>query len=62
MAFKRTNKYKGDNPRDLIGYRGSVYIAWVTEHHDAPETFLGIFCLWKDCKRAAHSVSNAGYN
>eukprot|EP00957_Ditylum_brightwellii_P118368 9027490-Ditylum_brightwellii.AAC.1 len=62
MAFEKTNKHKRDNPNDLIGHRGSVYIVWVTERHDTADTFLGIFCLWKDCKQVAHSVSNAGYN
>jgi hypothetical protein len=61
MAFGAVNKCKGDSPAVLIGHRGKVYVAWVTERSDRPDTLLGIFRHWKDCKRAVHQVSNAGY-
>eukprot|EP00957_Ditylum_brightwellii_P013923 1050730-Ditylum_brightwellii.AAC.1 len=61
MAFGAINKCKGNIPAALGGHRGNVYVTYVTEHTNTPDTLLGIFCHWKDCKWAVHQVSNAGF-
>eukprot|EP00957_Ditylum_brightwellii_P167751 12770484-Ditylum_brightwellii.AAC.1 len=54
MAFGAVDKCKGNSPATLVGHRGKVYVAWVTENSNMPDTLLGIFRHWKDCKRAVH--------
>eukprot|EP00957_Ditylum_brightwellii_P201007 15322528-Ditylum_brightwellii.AAC.1 len=61
MAFDPVNSEKGDSPKSLLGHRGKVYMAWVMGQNREADTFLGLFRKWKQCKRAVHCVSNAGF-